>query len=100
MLVLYADGGREEKDNERKGGKGQDREHRSTFAKASTTNFTFSNRWYRPRATKKMTVEMVQDEPGQGPFIWPDPPDDLSPYVDLLFFSLFFPKSFPPPSSL
>lgn len=37
--------------------------------------------WFRPRATKKMTVELVQNAPGQGPFIWPDPPEDLTPYV-------------------
>lgn len=30
---------------------------------------------YRPRAIKKMTVEM------NTPFVYPDPPEDLSPYV-------------------
>lgn len=28
-----------------------------------------------------MTVELVQNAPGQGPFVWPDPPEDLTPYV-------------------
>jgi large subunit ribosomal protein L23 len=31
-------------------------------------------RWYRPRAIKKMTVEMTK------PFVWPEVPEDLSPW--------------------
>ncbi|KAL8693700.1 MAG: hypothetical protein Q9218_001501 [Villophora microphyllina] len=31
------------------------------------------NRWYRPRATKRMTVEM----PASTPFVYPSPPDDF-----------------------
>lgn len=33
-----------------------------------------ARRWYRPRAIKKMTVEMDK------PFIWPKEPDDFSAY--------------------
>ncbi|KAL8946453.1 MAG: hypothetical protein Q9222_007152, partial [Ikaeria aurantiellina] len=33
-------------------------------------------RWYRPRATKKMTVEMLATEP----FVWPDAPTDFGPW--------------------
>ena len=32
-------------------------------------------RWYRPRATKKMTVELSR---ASGPFIWPAEPTDFS----------------------
>lgn len=35
----------------------------------------------RPQAKKKMTVEMTE------PFVWPEPPKDMAPYVDLLFLS-------------
>lgn len=35
----------------------------------------FLYRWYRPRATKKMTVELSR---ASGPFIWPDEPTDFS----------------------
>ena len=38
------------------------------------------NRWYRPRAKKRMTVEMA-DEPGCGPFVWPEEVDDFEPCV-------------------
>lgn len=31
--------------------------------------------WRRPQSKKKMTVEMTE------PFVWPDPPEDMSPYV-------------------
>lgn len=41
------------------------------------------HRWYRHRALKKMTVEMAQTGEGQGPFVWPDNPEDLSPYVTI-----------------
>ncbi|KAL8712966.1 MAG: hypothetical protein Q9220_002826 [cf. Caloplaca sp. 1 TL-2023] len=34
------------------------------------------HRWYRPRATKKMTVEMLASEP----FVWPEPPTDFGPW--------------------
>ena len=27
-----------------------------------------------------MTVELVQGEPGNGPFVWPKEPDDMSPW--------------------
>jgi large subunit ribosomal protein L23 len=30
-------------------------------------------RWFRPRAFKKMTIEMDK------PFVWPDEPDDFTP---------------------
>ena len=42
------------------------------------------NQWYRPRATKKMTVELARDGPGQGPFVWPEElkeEESLSEYV-------------------
>lgn len=42
--------------------------------------------WYRPRATKRMTVEL--DEP----FIYPEAPTDFEPYVHLCSFDqTFFP---------
>ena len=31
----------------------------------------------RPQSRKKMTVEMTE------PFVWPDPPEDMSPYVSV-----------------
>jgi len=34
-----------------------------------------ARRWYRPRAVKKMTVEMDK------PFVWPEEPTDFSAYV-------------------
>ncbi|KAL8642087.1 MAG: hypothetical protein Q9228_001197 [Teloschistes exilis] len=34
------------------------------------------NRWYRPRATKRMTIEM----PASAPFVWPSPPEDFKPW--------------------
>ena len=38
-------------------------------------------RWYRPQSKKKMTVEMVDDgTPGQGPFVWPQEPEDMTPW--------------------
>lgn len=37
------------------------------------------HRFFRPRATKKMTVELVRNAPSQGPFVWPDPPTDFAP---------------------
>lgn len=30
------------------------------------------HRWYRPRATKKMTVELAREGQGQGVFVWPE----------------------------
>ncbi|CAF9928345.1 MAG: hypothetical protein HETSPECPRED_006809 [Heterodermia speciosa] len=27
-----------------------------------------------------MTVELAQTGEGQGPFVWPDPPEDMSPW--------------------
>lgn len=27
-----------------------------------------------------MTVELAQEGPGQGPFVWPDAPEDLEPW--------------------
>ncbi|KAL9591359.1 MAG: hypothetical protein Q9179_007802, partial [Wetmoreana sp. 5 TL-2023] len=33
-------------------------------------------RWYRPRATKRMTIEM----PATEPFVWPEAPTDLKPW--------------------
>ena len=35
-----------------------------------------SNRWYRPRALKKMTIEM----PATSPFIYPKAPSDFTPW--------------------
>lgn len=39
-------------------------------------------RWYRPRAQKKMTIEMPAGgrrlDAGQGPFEWPQEPEDMS----------------------
>jgi len=37
------------------------------------------NRWYRPKASKKMTVEMDQ------PFVWPEEPEDYSPWSREIF---------------
>ncbi|KAL8665931.1 MAG: hypothetical protein Q9202_001867 [Teloschistes flavicans] len=34
------------------------------------------NRWFRPRATKRMTIEM----PASAPFVYPPPPDDFKPW--------------------
>jgi len=34
-----------------------------------------ARRWYRPRAIKKMTVEMDK------PFVWPEEPTDFSAYA-------------------
>lgn len=34
----------------------------------------------RASAQKKMTVEMVQDQPGQGAFVWPEEPQNLEPW--------------------
>ena len=36
-----------------------------------------TGRLSRASATKKMTVELVQGKPGQGPFVWPEEPRDL-----------------------
>lgn len=55
------------------------------------------DRWYRPRATKKMTVELVQDAPGQGAFQWPEPPTDLTPFVSPPLPSHQFPTQLTPP---
>ncbi|MCJ1465880.1 hypothetical protein MMC07_004499 [Pseudocyphellaria aurata] len=46
----------------------------------SSRRFPSPRRWFRPRATKKMTVELVQNAPGQGPFVWPEPPTDFTPW--------------------
>ena len=36
-------------------------------------------RWYRGRGTKVMTVEIADEySGGPGPFVWPDPPEDLA----------------------
>lgn len=35
--------------------------------------------WYRERSIKKMTVEMDR------PFVWPEAPEDLSPYVSVYY---------------
>lgn len=45
--------------------------------------------WYRPRATKRMTVELVE------PFIYPEAPTEFKPYISsslikFLSFFLFF----------
>ncbi len=39
-----------------------------------------TRRLKRATATKKMTVELVQGVRGQGPFVWPEVPEDLSPW--------------------
>lgn len=35
-----------------------------------------NGRLSRASATKKMTVELVQGRPGQGPFVWPEVPEE------------------------
>ncbi len=44
---------------------------------------------FRARATKKMTVELAEEGEGQGAFVWPEEPEDYSPYVisPTLFFT-------------
>lgn len=46
--------------------------------KSHTDSFLYY-RWFRPQSKKKMTIEMV-DEPGQGPFVWPEEPKDYRPW--------------------
>jgi len=43
---------------------------------------------FRPRATKKMTVELAEQGKGQGAFVWPEGPEDYSPYVILISLAL------------
>ncbi len=50
---------------------------------------------FRARATKKMTVELAEKGEGQGAFVWPEEPEDYSPYVTLP--SILSPCPIPPP---
>jgi hypothetical protein len=50
---------------------------------------------FRARATKKMTVELAEKGEGQGAFVWPEEPEDYSPYVTLP--SVLSPCPVPPP---
>lgn len=61
---------------------------RSKLKQTQKIPLTNPTSWFRPRASKKMTVELVQNGPGQGPFIWPDAPSDLTPYVSLPYLPL------------
>ncbi|KAG6995624.1 lon protease, peroxisomal [Physcia stellaris] len=57
------------------------------------------NRWFRPQSLKKMTVELAQTGEGQGPFVWPEDPEDKSPYVPPILPSSPF-SSFPLPLAI
>lgn len=55
---------------------------------------------FRSRATKKMTVELAEKGEGQGAFVWPEEPEDYSPYVispNFLFIPSPYPTPIPPP---